>query len=132
MNLDEAIKHCEEEADILAGSECGLDHAQLASWLKDYKHMREVRGQSEKVPEEKMWGMTLSIALRNMELGHGMVKQLLQQMKVGMDNVEKDSPEYFRIVYLLTLVGGAEYMLDGIDGILNALVLNMIKDVEVK
>ena len=41
MTLDEAIQHCEEKA--LCGDVCGLEHKQLAEWLKELKgyHMDE-------------------------------------------------------------------------------------------
>lgn len=37
MTLDEAIKHAEEKA---GNCECGKEHAQLASWLKELKAAR--------------------------------------------------------------------------------------------
>lgn len=38
MTLDEAIQHCEEKA--LCGNACGLEHKQLAEWLKELKRYR--------------------------------------------------------------------------------------------
>ena len=38
MTLDEAIQHCEESA--LCGDICGLEHKQLAEWLKELKGYR--------------------------------------------------------------------------------------------
>lgn len=38
MTLDEAIQHCEEKA--LCGDACGLEHKQLADWLKELKNYR--------------------------------------------------------------------------------------------
>lgn len=38
MTLDEAIQHCEEKA--LCGDACGLEHKQLAEWLKELKGYR--------------------------------------------------------------------------------------------
>ena len=38
MTLDEAIQHCEEKA--LCGDACGLEHKQLADWLKELKSYR--------------------------------------------------------------------------------------------
>ena len=44
MNLDEAIKHAEEAGIRLSSDcktkECGLEHIQLADWLKDYKSLK--------------------------------------------------------------------------------------------
>ena len=48
MTIDEAIKHCEEEAEkyMEYGIEtecyqCGKEHEQLAEWLKELKHLKE-------------------------------------------------------------------------------------------
>ena len=61
MTIDEAIKHCEEEAEkyMEYGIEtecyqCGKDHEQLASWLKELKERRAADGQpTERVIELK-------------------------------------------------------------------------------
>ena len=39
MTLDEAIEHCEEKANC--GDSCGMEHKQLAEWLKELKNLRE-------------------------------------------------------------------------------------------
>lgn len=63
MNLEEAIKHCEEVADeqkklaekweaeggseygkTMACKRCAEEHHQLAEWLMDYKRLKEERG----------------------------------------------------------------------------------------
>lgn len=44
MTLDEAIKHCEEQAiknEKLNCINCAKEHKQLAEWLKDYKILKE-------------------------------------------------------------------------------------------
>ena len=38
MTLNEAIQHCEEKA--LCGNACGLEHKQLAEWLKELRSYR--------------------------------------------------------------------------------------------
>lgn len=44
MNLDEAITHAEEAGIRLSSDcktkECGLEHIQLANWLKDYRSLK--------------------------------------------------------------------------------------------
>ena len=44
MNLDESITHAEEAGIRLSSDcktkECGLEHIQLANWLKDYKSLK--------------------------------------------------------------------------------------------
>jgi len=54
MTLDEAIQHCEERASC--DDKCGLEHKQLADWLKELrtyrmsdKHYVESKGLSEDV-----------------------------------------------------------------------------------
>lgn len=39
MELDEAIKHCEEKA--CGCDECSNEHRQLAEWLKELKQFRQ-------------------------------------------------------------------------------------------
>ena len=43
ITLDEAIKHCEEVANNKC-SECGRQHKQLATWLKELKLYKEKFG----------------------------------------------------------------------------------------
>lgn len=38
MTLDEAIEHCEEKAKC--GDSCGMEHKQLAEWLKELMNLR--------------------------------------------------------------------------------------------
>ena len=38
MTLDEAIEHCEEKAQC--GTACGMEHKQLAEWLRELKGFR--------------------------------------------------------------------------------------------
>lgn len=47
MTLEEAIKHCEEIAKNRC-NECASDHRQLAEWLKELKHRKEMDGYYEK------------------------------------------------------------------------------------
>jgi hypothetical protein len=39
MTLDEAIEHCEEKAQC--GTDCRMEHKQLAEWLKELKTLRK-------------------------------------------------------------------------------------------
>jgi hypothetical protein len=41
MDLDEAIRHYEEEADRKRYVECGKEYHQLAEWLKELKSLKE-------------------------------------------------------------------------------------------
>ena len=68
MTLDEAIQYCIDEADILAGSDIGLDHAQLASWLQDYKRLKEQQpAVSMPKPDYLMYVCQLSLCLKDIE-----------------------------------------------------------------
>ncbi len=40
MTLDEAIEHCEEKAKC--GDSCGMEHKQLAEWLRELKVFRKI------------------------------------------------------------------------------------------
>ena len=54
MTLNEAIQHCEEKA--LCGDACGLEHKQLAEWLKELKsyRMREETKPTKEDEKEKL------------------------------------------------------------------------------
>lgn len=40
MTLDEAIQHCEEKAQCRTA--CGMEHKQLAEWLRELKEFRKI------------------------------------------------------------------------------------------
>ena len=71
MTIDEAIKHCEEEAEkyMEYGIEtecyqCGKDHEQLASWLKELKERRAAdvkRGYWKDIMMSEATGWDLSL-----------------------------------------------------------------------
>ena len=42
MTLEEAIKHCKEQAEKHCGDGCGKEHKQLAEWLIELRHYRNV------------------------------------------------------------------------------------------
>lgn len=42
MTLEEAIEHCEEIAEKMC-DECGMEHRQLAEWLKELQAYRKER-----------------------------------------------------------------------------------------
>ena len=51
MLLEEAIKHCEEKA--LCGDACGLEHRQLAYWLRELMQLRYNLAKADAVIAEK-------------------------------------------------------------------------------
>lgn len=42
MNIDKAIKHCEDIAKSCENKMCSQDHHQLAEWLKELKQLRNI------------------------------------------------------------------------------------------
>lgn len=40
MNIDDAIKHCKEQAQVCSIKKCADDHLQLAEWLEELKFLR--------------------------------------------------------------------------------------------
>ena len=57
MTLDEAIQHCEEEAEC--GDACGLEHKQLADWLKELKQAREELERKSRILDKIPWDMVI-------------------------------------------------------------------------
>ena len=52
MTLDEAIEHCEEKAKC--GDSCGMEHKQLAEWLRELKVFRRIfKGYRKEQPKHK-------------------------------------------------------------------------------
>lgn len=49
LALKEAIEHCEEQAEKHCGDGCGMEHKQLAEWLIELRHYRNVW----KTPQQK-------------------------------------------------------------------------------
>ena len=46
LTLSEAIKHCEEKIDC---TQCGEEHRQLAEWLKELQHYKNIESQGRLV-----------------------------------------------------------------------------------
>ena len=70
MTLEEAIKHCEEQAEKHCDDDCGMEHKQLAEWLKE---LQELRLQSHWKPSDeqmKMLDKTIDV-LNRMQLFGG-------------------------------------------------------------
>lgn len=52
MTLDEAIKHCYEEASKIPLCDCSKEHIQLAQWLEELKTYRKFILYINKYPEK--------------------------------------------------------------------------------
>ena len=60
------------------------------------------------------------------------INQVCQQINMRCNQLGeeklKSTPEGLRLTHLLSMVGGLKYMMEGVDGVLNALVLDLLKD----
>ena len=84
-----------------------------------------------KSEDERLWGVSLSMAVRDFQMAISIVNQTCQQMGqriAQLGDEKKDSPEYLRLVHLMTMTGGIKYVMEGVDGMTNALVLDLLKD----
>lgn len=72
-----------------------------------------------KSEDERLWGVSLSMATRDFQMA-----QRLQQL----GDEKNGTPEYLRLARLMTMTGGLKYMMEGIDGVIQALIVDMLKD----
>ena len=93
--------------------------------LKDNKIMA-------KSEDEKLWGLSLSMAARELPMTLSAIDHVCQQINMRCNQLGKEklksTPEGLRLTHLLTMVGGLKYMMEGVDGVLNALVIELLKD----
>lgn len=52
MTLEEAIKHYKEQAEKHSDDDCGMEHKQLAEWLIELKHYRNVWKDHSQLPKK--------------------------------------------------------------------------------
>lgn len=85
-----------------------------------------------KSEDERRWGVSLSIAARELPMTLSVINQECQQITMRCNELGeerlKTTPEGQRLTLLLTMVGGMKYMMEGVDGVMNALVLDLLKD----
>lgn len=85
-----------------------------------------------KTEDERLWGVTLSMAARELPMTLSVVNQVCQQINLRCNELGteklKTTPEGLRLTHLLTMVGGLKYMMEGVDGVLNALLIDLLKD----
>lgn len=128
MNLDEAIKHCDEEADILAGSECGLDHAQLATWLRDYKRLKAQHANAPSGSKHFMYAAQMSLCLKEIEMPCGFLTSAFNQMVAELKTLEENSPEHKELSYYAQILHGAIQNLDSAKDVVAGLSLLMFRN----
>ena len=132
MELDEAIKHCEEVAgelqeradsaeliDILDGldvescKECASDHRQLAAWLRELKEYREDDWKKVEQDLPKAWYQVLVYR------ANGIIEMAMYTGKLWVSITQKPikdvaywkytkEPKGERLDDMLELIGGAE------------------------
>ena len=85
-----------------------------------------------KSEDERLWGVTLSMATRELPMTLSLIDQVCQQINLRCNQLDKEqlksTPEGLRLTHLLTMAGGLKYMMEGVDGVLNALVMDLLKD----
>lgn len=128
MNLDEAIKHCDEEADMLAGSECGLDHAQLATWLRDYKQLKAQPAKAPSGTKHFMYAAQMSLCLKEIEMPCGFLTSAFNQMVAELKTLEKDTPEHKELANYAQILHGAIQSIESAKDVVAGLSLLMFKN----
>lgn len=85
-----------------------------------------------KLEDERLWGVSLSFATKELPMTLSVINETLQQIKMRCDQLGEDklktTPEGLRLVHLLTILGGLKYMTEGVDGVMNALIMDLLKD----
>lgn len=84
-----------------------------------------------KSEDERLWGVSLSMATRDFQMATSIIQQTAQQMAQRLQQLgdeKKGTPEYLRLARLMTMTGGLKYMMEGIDGVIQALIVDMLKD----
>ena len=86
-----------------------------------------------KSKDELLWGASLSIAARELPMTMSIIDQTCQQInkrcnELGKEKLES-TPEGLRLSHLLTMIGGLKYMMEGVEGVMDALILDLLKDI---
>lgn len=84
-----------------------------------------------KSEDERLWGVSLSMAAHDFQMVKSIIQQTVQQMAQRLQQLgeeKKGPPEYLRLVHLMTMTDGLKYMMEGVDGVIQALILDMLKD----
>lgn len=85
-----------------------------------------------KLEDETIWAVSLSMATRELPMTLSIINQTLQSINARCNEFGKEklksTPEGQRLMHLLTMVGGLKYMMEGVDGVMNALMIDLLKD----
>ena len=80
----------------------------------------------EKLKEEMMWGATLSLTMRQMPMLIAGINSIGAQMGKMLSVTKKGTPEYRRLNYLLTGIGGIHQILQAVDGMASAMSVDLM------
>ena len=78
--------------------------------------------------EESLWGVSLSMAAKELPMTQSIIAQTLKNMQVCQQKYNETEPEYERLNHLITMVGSISYMMTGVEAALNAMVIDMMKE----
>lgn len=78
--------------------------------------------------EESLWGVSLSMAAKELPMTESVLAQTIQSMRICQQKYKEDEPEFDRLNHLITMVGGISYMMQGVEAALNAMVIDMMKE----
>ena len=78
--------------------------------------------------EESLWGVSLSMAAKELPMTQSIIAQTLKNMQVCQQKYKEIEPEYERLNHLITMVGSISYMMTGVEAALNAMVIDMMKE----
>lgn len=86
-----------------------------------------------KSKDEQLWGISLSMIARELPMTLGTINQICQQInkrcnELGKEKLES-TPEGLRLTHLLTMIGSLKYMMEGVEGVMDALILDLLKDI---
>ena len=72
------------------------------------------------------------MAKRELPVTLGIINQTLQQLHMRCNKLGKEKLNSTqtgqRLTHLMTMVGGLKYMIEGADGVMNTLILDLLKD----
>ena len=83
-----------------------------------------------KLKEEGAWGAILALSLKEMPITIEGVRQIGAMMGKKLNSVPKDSPEYKRLNYLLTQIGGIHQILQAADGMAHGVAVDLLGDIK--
>jgi hypothetical protein len=78
--------------------------------------------------EESLWGVSLSMAAKELPMTQSIIAQTLKNMQVCQQKYKETEPEYERLNHLITMVGSISYMMTGVEAALNGMVIDMMKE----